>query len=114
MRLYTKPCSFTNRHKIYSLKLKHLCFYTLSDKVDIKTLDKPIDLVVVLYQKQKGGTAMSVSVRPTYESPPRYRVIVWTFHILLGQVLNELYDDKRDAYKRARQLKEYYGITRLT
>ena len=53
---------------------------------------------------------MSVSVRPTYDTPPRYRVIVWTFHILLGQVLNELYDNKRDAYKRARQLRDFYRL----
>jgi len=57
---------------------------------------------------------MSISVKPTLDNPPRYRVILWTYHILLGQVLNELYDSKTEAYKRARQLRDYYGLTRLS
>ena len=53
---------------------------------------------------------LAVGVYPTLDEPPRYQVVVWSGHRLLGRMYGEFYTSKSAAYKRARQLRDYYGL----
>ena len=48
---------------------------------------------------------MGVYWMEVWTDPIQYRVIMWIGHKLLGQVANELYNNKRDALKRCRELR---------
>jgi len=55
----------------------------------------------------------TIDIFPMLDTPQRFKVRVWTFHPLLGQVKgyeNEIYDTVCQARKRVKELKIQWGL----